>query len=427
MRSSGLAYESAVSCRAEFNWVFCCICRKKWATPLCCTSLSLTRWTPSWRPEEAPGEPPYYSVFALVSKYDVLFVYLYMCVFRDSTGVADSIVNQLLSKIDGVDSLNNILIIGMTNRYAPFKVQSSFSSLELTITLTCYFSVWFIQERYDRRGRAPSGPSRAARGNRLARRGGASPGEPNDMLCWCFLVDIYALLTWIPIVQIINIHTAQMRKNHRITQEALDNLPELATLTKNYTGTQKMTEWTKQIWFFMYWYVLLYCVGILLSRRRGDWGISQECHLFCVRAQHKPSRCNQLLNIALIILSVKITADVYFFFHSWKAQSQKTLESSGLISWKLLLRSFIIMSSFWWNNSALILLFLNFILVRSRLRKQRPNGTEGALSSRNHILRRRFRGIAKLRSASRQPDQTVRPNPSALCAARGILLMQLYI
>ena len=28
----------------------------------------------------------------------------------------DSIVNQLLSKIDGVDSLNNILVIGMTNR-----------------------------------------------------------------------------------------------------------------------------------------------------------------------------------------------------------------------------------------------------------------------------------------------------------------------
>lgn len=36
---------------------------------------------------------------------------------RDSTGVGDSVVNQLLSKIDGVDSLNNILIIGMTNRY----------------------------------------------------------------------------------------------------------------------------------------------------------------------------------------------------------------------------------------------------------------------------------------------------------------------
>jgi vesicle-fusing ATPase len=35
---------------------------------------------------------------------------------NDNTGVGDSIVNQLLSKIDGVDSLNNILIIGMTNR-----------------------------------------------------------------------------------------------------------------------------------------------------------------------------------------------------------------------------------------------------------------------------------------------------------------------
>merc|ERR1719203_2589508 len=34
----------------------------------------------------------------------------------DSTGVHDSIVNQLLSKIDGVDSLNNVLVIGMTNR-----------------------------------------------------------------------------------------------------------------------------------------------------------------------------------------------------------------------------------------------------------------------------------------------------------------------
>ena len=28
----------------------------------------------------------------------------------------DSVVNQLLSKLDGVDSLNNILVIGMTNR-----------------------------------------------------------------------------------------------------------------------------------------------------------------------------------------------------------------------------------------------------------------------------------------------------------------------
>jgi len=33
-----------------------------------------------------------------------------------STGVHDTVVNQLLSKIDGVNALNNILIIGMTNR-----------------------------------------------------------------------------------------------------------------------------------------------------------------------------------------------------------------------------------------------------------------------------------------------------------------------
>lgn len=35
---------------------------------------------------------------------------------RDSSGVGDSIVNQFLAKIDGVNSLNNILLIGMTNR-----------------------------------------------------------------------------------------------------------------------------------------------------------------------------------------------------------------------------------------------------------------------------------------------------------------------
>lgn len=35
---------------------------------------------------------------------------------RDSTGVNDNVVNQLLSKIDGINSLNNVLLIGMTNR-----------------------------------------------------------------------------------------------------------------------------------------------------------------------------------------------------------------------------------------------------------------------------------------------------------------------
>lgn len=35
---------------------------------------------------------------------------------RGGTGVHDTIVNQLLTKIDGVDSPNNLLVIGMTNR-----------------------------------------------------------------------------------------------------------------------------------------------------------------------------------------------------------------------------------------------------------------------------------------------------------------------
>ncbi len=35
---------------------------------------------------------------------------------RSSTGVQDTVVNQLLTQIDGVNALNNILVIGMTNR-----------------------------------------------------------------------------------------------------------------------------------------------------------------------------------------------------------------------------------------------------------------------------------------------------------------------
>lgn len=35
---------------------------------------------------------------------------------NSSAGVGDTVVNQLLSKIDGVNALNNILVIGMTNR-----------------------------------------------------------------------------------------------------------------------------------------------------------------------------------------------------------------------------------------------------------------------------------------------------------------------
>ena len=34
----------------------------------------------------------------------------------DGSGVRDSVVNQLLSKMDGIKKLDNILIVGITNR-----------------------------------------------------------------------------------------------------------------------------------------------------------------------------------------------------------------------------------------------------------------------------------------------------------------------
>ena len=34
----------------------------------------------------------------------------------DTSGIRDSVVNQLLAKMDGVDALDNVLVIGMTNR-----------------------------------------------------------------------------------------------------------------------------------------------------------------------------------------------------------------------------------------------------------------------------------------------------------------------
>ena len=100
-----------------------------------------------------------------------------------NTGVSDSVVNQLLSKIDGVDSLNNILIIGMTNRKD--MIDDAIlrpGRLELHIEITL-------------------------------------PNEEGR-------------------VQILNIHTADMKTNKRIAQSALDQLPALAALTKNFTGAE---------------------------------------------------------------------------------------------------------------------------------------------------------------------------------------------
>lgn len=97
------------------------------------------------------------------------------------TGVGDSVVNQLLSKMDGVDQLNNILIIGMTNRKD------------------------LIDEALLRPGRLEVHmeiglPTEAGR------------------------------------LQILKIHTAQMRQNRALADDV--DLDELASITKNFTGAE---------------------------------------------------------------------------------------------------------------------------------------------------------------------------------------------
>lgn len=100
---------------------------------------------------------------------------------NDGTGVVDSVVNQLLSKLDGVDQLNNILVIGMTNR------------LDM------------IDEALLRPGRL-------------------------EVHMEISLPDELGR------TQILKIHTAKMR-THNILAADVD-LKELATLTKNFSGAE---------------------------------------------------------------------------------------------------------------------------------------------------------------------------------------------
>ncbi|EUD65736.1 vesicle-fusing ATPase [Plasmodium inui San Antonio 1] len=97
------------------------------------------------------------------------------------TGVNDSIVNQLLSKIDGVNSLNNILLIGMTNR------------------------IDLIDDALLRPGRFElhieiSLPNKEGR------------------------------------IQILNIHTKSMRKSNKLSADV--NIVELAEKTPNFSGAE---------------------------------------------------------------------------------------------------------------------------------------------------------------------------------------------
>ncbi|KAJ5717508.1 hypothetical protein N7488_003154 [Penicillium malachiteum] len=97
------------------------------------------------------------------------------------TGVGDSVVNQLLSKLDGVDQLNNILLIGMTNRM---------DMIDEALLRPGRLEVHIEISLPDEQGRS----------------------------------------------QILKIHTEKMRNNNVLDSDV--DLPELAHLTKNFSGAE---------------------------------------------------------------------------------------------------------------------------------------------------------------------------------------------
>ncbi|XBJ19375.1 hypothetical protein VPH35_010357 [Triticum aestivum] len=100
---------------------------------------------------------------------------------RDGTGVHDSIVNQLLTKIDGVEALNNVLLIGMTNRK---------DLLDEALLRPGRLEVHIEINLPDENGR----------------------------------------------LQILQIHTSKMRESSFLSPDV--NLQELAARTKNYSGAE---------------------------------------------------------------------------------------------------------------------------------------------------------------------------------------------
>lgn len=97
------------------------------------------------------------------------------------TGVGDSVVNQLLSKLDGVDQLNNILLIGMTNRM---------DLIDEALMRPGRLEVHVEISLPDEKGRS----------------------------------------------QILNIHTQKMRTNNVMDHDV--DLLELALMTKNFSGAE---------------------------------------------------------------------------------------------------------------------------------------------------------------------------------------------
>ncbi|KAI5962409.1 SEC18 [Candida pseudojiufengensis] len=99
----------------------------------------------------------------------------------DGTGVGDNVVNQLLSKMDGVDQLNNILIIGMTNRL---------DLIDTALLRPGRFEIQIEIALPDEKGRK----------------------------------DIFL------------IHTRKLKENKLLTSDI--NFDELSSLTKNFTGAE---------------------------------------------------------------------------------------------------------------------------------------------------------------------------------------------
>jgi vesicle-fusing ATPase len=97
------------------------------------------------------------------------------------TGVGDTIVNQFLTKIDGVEQLNNVLLIGMTNRL---------DLIDEALMRPGSFEVQLEIGLPDEQGR----------------------------------------------LQILKIHTKQMKDNNHLGSDV--DLQELARLTPNYTGAE---------------------------------------------------------------------------------------------------------------------------------------------------------------------------------------------
>ncbi|KAM7262859.1 hypothetical protein ACFE04_000542 [Oxalis oulophora] len=116
---------------------------------------------------------------------------------RDGTGVHDSIVNQLLTKIDGVEALNNVLLIGMTNRkdLLDEALMRSVPSSDLSQLFEC------------------NGVSR-----RLEVQVEISLPDENGRF------------------QILQIHTNKMKENSFLAPDV--DLLELAARTKNYSGAE---------------------------------------------------------------------------------------------------------------------------------------------------------------------------------------------